>query len=179
MPELKRNDAITGLPVDPSLEPAVQVKADLIKPEDMVGDPATAIADNRIEDFLSLIVEDAVNSTSDLYYRYRQCGFPGDAPERILKNEMRSLLMKPRVKDRLKYLREAEWELNQPTMLGICKKFEEIINEEELRPQDKIAALNSLAKIAGLFEGDRNRSSSQIAIIFNSKESPQVELKKS
>lgn len=173
--ELHRNDLKTGEPLNPEV-PAKTVKTELLAPEDEIGKPDEPINDARIEDFLAMVVEDAVNSTDEFYYRYRQCKFPGDAPERILKSRMRCLLMKPRVRERLKFLRDAEWELNQPTLLGISKEFKDLIDQSELRPADKINALNSLAKLTGLFDGDKSKRQTQVAIVFNSQETPKVDV---
>lgn len=134
--------------------------------------PDTPIPDMKIENFLMQIVEQGITGTDNLFRVYCTCKFDTDKPIPIARNDMRTLLSTPRVRERLKYLRESEWELNRPNILQISRKFEELIDDEELKPNDKINALNSLAKLVGLFEKNEVDKSAKVAIIFNSQEMP-------
>ena len=81
--------------------------------------------------------------------------------------------MSPVVRARLKFLRDAEWELNRPNIQSIAKEFERIIDDEDLMARDKINALNSLAKIAGVIEQKTEQSNqSAVSIVFNMAEKP-------
>jgi hypothetical protein len=73
----------------------------------------------------------------------------------------------------LKFLRDAEWELNRPNIQSIAEEFERIIEDEDLMARDKINALNSLAKIAGVIEQKTEQSNqSAVSIVFNMAEKP-------
>ena len=86
---------------------------------------------------------------------------------------MRKLMMSPVVRARLKFLRDAEWELNRPNIQSIAKEFERIIDDEDLMARDKINALNSLAKIAGVIEQKSEQNNqSAVSIVFNMAEKP-------
>ena len=81
--------------------------------------------------------------------------------------------MSPVVRARLKFLRDAEWELNRPNIQSIAEEFERIIEDEDLMARDKINALNSLAKIAGVIEQKTEQSNQgAVSIVFNMAEKP-------
>jgi len=136
--------------------------------------PETPIPDVRIEKFLMEIVDQNISTTEDYYRAYKKYVIPCTGVAHIDKSAMRTMMMKPRVKERLKFLRDSEWELNRPTLLGITKRFEALINEEDLRPADKITALNSLAKVAGLItkESDDGGGNNRVTVTFNMQERP-------
>jgi hypothetical protein len=87
---------------------------------------------------------------------------------------MRYLLHLTRVKARLTFLRQSELELNAPNTLSIIQKFKNLIDTEELKPADRINALNSLTKVAGLLDRAEKQPGSKIAIYFNSEEGPKI-----
>jgi len=137
--------------------------------------PETPIPDVRIEKYLSEVVDQNISTTEDYYRAYKKYVVPITGVSHIDKAAMRAMMMKPRVKARLKFLRNSEWELNRPTILGITKRFEALIEDEDLRPADKINALNSLAKVAGLItkEGTANGGeNNRVTVVFNMQESP-------
>lgn len=136
--------------------------------------PETPIPDVRIEKFLMEVVDQNISTTEDYYRAYKKYVIPCTGVAHIDKSAMRAMMMKGRVRERLKFLRDSEWELNRPTLLGITKRFEALINEEELRPADKITALNSLAKVAGLItkENDDGGGNNRVTVTFNMQERP-------
>lgn len=173
----KKRDTHTGEYLDPNADATdiatvnTDADANMALLDDTTTAPDVPIADNLVESFLVSIAENAVTGTDRLFVEYRRNNFPADAPEAILKSRMRQLLAKPRVRERLQYLRNLEWELNRPDILSISKRFEELI-EDEIRPSDKILALNSLAKLVGLLGQKEAPKQAQVAIIFNSQEQP-------
>lgn len=175
IPIPKKRDVHTGEYIDPDATNLAPVKADADVNISLLDDSTTApdvpIADNQVEAFLVSIAENAITGTDRLFVEYRRSSFPQDAPEAILKSRMRQILAKPRVRERLQYLRNLEWELNRPDILSISKRFEELI-DDEIRPTDKILALNSLAKLVGLLGQKEAPKQPQVAIIFNSQEQP-------
>jgi hypothetical protein len=136
--------------------------------------PENPIPDKRIEMFLDAIVESDAHSTSDYYDLFKKHLTPITGRKEIDKSNMRKLMMSPAVKARLKFLRDAEWELNRPHLQSISREFERLIESEDLTPRDKINALNSLAKITGVIE-QKSDSTMQgaVSITFNMAEKPQ------
>lgn len=135
--------------------------------------PENPIPDKRIEMFLDAIVECNAHRTEDYYQLFKKHLTPITGRREIDKSNMRKLMMSPAVKARLKFLRDAEWELNRPNIQSIAQQFEAIIDNEDLMPRDKITALNSLAKIAGVIE-QKTEGASQgaISVTFNMAEKP-------
>ena len=135
--------------------------------------PDNPIPDKRVEMFLDEIVENDVHTTSEYYNLFKKHITPITGRKEIDKANMRKLMMAPAVRARLKFLRDAEWELNRPHMQTIAREFENLINDEDLVPRDKINALNSLAKITGLIENTATQQTSgQVSITFNMAEKP-------
>ena len=175
--ELMRRDPVSGDAV------IVNVKKEelvTILPEDTDDLPEVPIADNRIEQLLSAIVDGKVVGAANMLHEYLKCGFPKDAPPYVVKNAMRVLINKQRVKMRLAYLRKAEWELNRPDESYLCGKLEEILNsgdeDNPLRPQDKISAINAYSKLAGLDKAPTGQAAAKIVLQFNSQEAPNVSI---
>ena len=135
--------------------------------------PMNPIPDKRIEMFLDDIVESNARCTDDYYQLFKKHLTPITGRREIDKANMRKLMMAPAVKARLKFLRDAEWELNRPNIQSIAKEFERIIDDEDLMARDKINALNSLAKIAGVIEQKSEQNNqSAVSIVFNMAEKP-------
>ena len=135
-------------------------------------DPAIPIDDKRIENFLSAIVDEDVHSTDGYYRLYKQAMTPITGVRTIDMSNMRSLMMKSRVRERLKFLRASEWELNRPTITNIARRLENIAANEETRPSDAINALNSLVKLANLAETPERATMGKINVVFNMQERP-------
>jgi hypothetical protein len=137
--------------------------------------PENPIPDKRIEMFLDAIVECNAHRTDDYYQLFKKHLTPITGRKEIDKANMRKLMMAPAVRARLKFLRDAEWELNRPSIQGIAQQFEAIIDNEDMMPRDKIAALNSLAKIAGVIEQKTEGvSQGAISVTFNMAEKPKM-----
>lgn len=135
--------------------------------------PTNPIPDKRIEMFLDDIVESNARCTDDYYQLFKKHLTPITGRREIDKANMRKLMMSPVVRARLKFLRDAEWELNRPNIQTIAKEFERIIDNEDLMARDKINALNSLAKIAGVIEQKTEQSNQgAVSIVFNMAEKP-------
>lgn len=136
--------------------------------------PDTPIPDVRIEKYLSEVVDQNISTTEDYYRAYKKYVVPVTGVSHIDKAAMRAMMMKPRVRERLKFLRDSEWELNRPNLLGITRRFEALIEDEDLRPADKINALNSLAKVAGLItkENEDGGGNNRVTVTFNMQERP-------
>ena len=139
--------------------------------------PELPIQDKRIENFLDAIVENNCTSTDAYFSMYKKWMTPLSGKASDDKAMMRRLMMKPLVRARLKFLRDAEWELNRPNIQGIARKFECLIDDEDLRPADKINALNSLAKIAGVLgESGVKDTTPHVTLTFNMSEKPIVNI---
>ena len=137
--------------------------------------PENPIPDKRVEMFLDAIVECNAHRTDDYYQLFNKHLTPITGRKEIDKSNMRKLMMAPAVRARLKFLRDAEWELNRPNIQSIAQQFEEIIDSEDLMPRDKIAALNSLAKITGVIEQKQDSTSQgAVSITFNMAEKPKL-----
>ena len=137
--------------------------------------PENPIPDKRIEMFLDAIVECNAHRTDDYYNLFKKYLTPITGRKEIDKSNMRKLMMAPAVRARLKFLRDAEWELNRPNIQSIAHQFEEIIDNEDLMPRDKITALNSIAKIAGVIEQKTEGvSQGAISVTFNMAEKPKT-----
>ena len=135
--------------------------------------PMNPIPDKRIEMFLDDIVESNARRTDDYYKLFKKHLTPITGRREIDKANMRTLMMSPVVRARLKFLRDAEWELNRPNIQSIAEEFERIIEDEDLMARDKINALNSLAKIAGVIEQKTEQSNQgAVSIVFNMAEKP-------
>lgn len=135
--------------------------------------PTNPIPDKRVEMFLDDIVESNARCTDDYYQLFKKHLTPITGRRDIDKANMRKLMMSPVVRARLKFLRDAEWELNRPNIQTIAKEFERIIDNEDLMARDKINALNSLAKIAGVIEQKTEQSNQgAVSIVFNMAEKP-------
>ena len=138
--------------------------------------PDKPLPDLRVERFLMEIAENAVTGTEKIFNVYKKCGFPVDMPIPAARNEMRKLLNTPAVKERLKYLKQSEWELNRPDIINISRQFEDMLSGsyEDLTPSDRIKALNSLAKLVGLLDRTEEvNQSTQVAVVFNGSETGQ------
>lgn len=138
--------------------------------------PAVAINDTRIENFICMITEDSLHGMAAMVDAYKKCGFDIDRPMPLLKNDIRKLLSHKRVKERLNYMRECEWEINKPDMSLICKNLNDIIEDGDIAVNAKITAINSLAKLAGMFEQNQHRSDTKVAVIFNTQEKPPIDV---
>jgi hypothetical protein len=137
--------------------------------------PENPIPDKRIEMFLNDIVESNARCTDDYYQLFKKHLTPITGRKEIDKANMRKLMMAPVIRARLKFLRDAEWELNRPNIQSIAKEFERIIDDEDLMARDKINALNSLAKIAGVIEQKSEQSNqSAVSVVFNMAEKPKI-----
>lgn len=136
--------------------------------------PDIPIPDNRIENFLDEVVDKNIRSTAGYFDAFRRHVTPITGDRRTDKANLRRMLLQPRVKARLQFLREAEWELNKPNIQGIASEFEALIESEDLRPADKINALNSLSKLVGLFEVKQQATSSGVTVTFNMQEQPRI-----
>lgn len=139
--------------------------------------PDMPVANMKIESFLCTIAEQSLHGMPALIAAYKQCGFNVDKPPALVRNDIRRLLFNKRIKERLAYLKECEWEINKPDLSSICKEFENILNEEELAMNSRITALNSLAKLAGLLENNQHKSDTKVAVIFNTSEKPPIDVK--
>jgi len=164
------NDTITH--DDTPMNPRVPVCIDSIIAKINDDEPSVAIQDNRIETFLCSIAEGSLHGMAAMMNAYKQAGFNVDKPIPVVKNDIRRLLSHKRVRDRLKYMRDCEWDINKPDISLICKKLNEIIDDEELAVNAKITAINSLAKLAGMFEQNQHKSDTKVAIVFNTQEKP-------
>ena len=138
--------------------------------------PSVEINDNRIESFLCMIVENSLHGMTSMVEAYKNSGFNIDKPMPVIKNDIRKLLSHKRVKDRLAYMRDCEWDINRPDMSLICKKLNDIIEDEDLAVNAKITAINSLAKLAGMFEQNQHKSDTKVAVIFNTQEKPPIDV---
>lgn len=159
-------------------ENAPAIKADeylpvCIKEKDVA--PEIPIPDRRVEMFLDEIVERNITTTTGYYDAFKKHMTPITGRAEIDKSNMRTMMMSSRVRERLKFLRDAEWELNRPNIQGIARQFESLIDNEDIKPSDKINALNSLAKIAGLLEQKQDSGKGHITVTFNMQESPKTE----
>jgi hypothetical protein len=139
--------------------------------------PDMPIANMKIESFLCNIAENSLHGMPALIEAYKRCGFNVDKPSALVRNDIRHLLFNKRIKERLAYLKECEWEINKPDLSSICKEFEDILNDEELAMNSRITALNSLAKLAGLLENNQHKSDTKVAVIFNTSEKPPIDVK--
>lgn len=139
--------------------------------------PDMPIANMKVETFLCTIAEESLHGMPALISAYKKCGFNVDKPPALVRNDIRRLLFNKRIKERLAYLKECEWEINKPDLSSICKEFENILNEEELAMNSRITALNSLAKLAGLLETNQHKSDTKVAVIFNTSEKPPIDVK--
>ncbi len=138
--------------------------------------PDKPLPDLRVERFLMEITENAITGTEKIFNVYKKCGFPVDMPIPAARNEMRKLLNTPAVKERLKYLKQSEWELNRPDIINISRQFEDMLSGgyEDLTPSDRIKALNSLAKLVGLLDRTEEvNQGTQVAVVFNGSETGQ------
>lgn len=106
--------------------------------DDKDADPAIPIADKRVEDFLNWIIDADAHTTEEYYTAYREYMTPITGIRHIDINNMRRMMMKQRIRERIKFLRAAEWEINKPTIIGVTKRLENIINQEENKPADVV-----------------------------------------
>ena len=157
---------------DKPMNPRVPVCIDSIIAKFDDNEPSVAINDNRVETFLCTIAEESLHGMSAMMDAYKQAGFNVDKPVPVIKNDIRRLLSHKRVRDRLKYMKECEWDINKPDISLICKKLNDIIDDDELAVNAKITAINSLAKLAGMFEQNQHKSDTKVAIVFNTQEKP-------
>lgn len=144
------------------------------KLDDEVVTPENPISDLRIENFLMNIIEANCTTADDMYQWYKKAGFnlTGERSQDI--NSMRVMMRKPRVRERLKFLRESEWELIKPNNLTLKHQFEHILHGEFTKPAEQISALNSLGKLSGDLnrKESTNPSGNKTVIVFNSAEAP-------
>lgn len=141
--------------------------------DDKDADPAIPIADKRVEDFLNWIIDADAHTTEECYTAYREYMTPITGIRHIDINNMRRMMMKQRIRERIKFLRAAEWEINKPTIIGVTKRLENIINQEENKPADVVNAINTLVKVANI--GDANadaHTGGKITVVFNMQEKP-------
>ena len=144
---------------------------------DTDADPTIPIEDKRIENFLAAIVDSDVHTTEEYYKLYKQEVTPITGVRRIDMNNMRTLMMKKRIRERLKFLRASEWELNRPTITDIARRLKYIADGEETKPSDAINALNSLVKLANLAETPERTTMGKINVVFNMQERPKENVK--
>lgn len=137
--------------------------------------PEMPIPDRRVEMFLDEIVERNISTTRGYYDVYKKHMTPITGRAEIDKSNMRAMMMTSRVRERLKFLRDAEWELNRPNIQGLAQQFQNLIEDEDIRASDKINALNSLAKIAGVLEQKQDSGKGNIVVTFNMQEAPRLE----
>lgn len=144
------------------------------KLEDELVTPENPISDLRIENFLMNIIESNCTTADEMYQCYKRSGFnlTGERSQDI--NSMRVMMRKPRVRERLKFLRESEWELIKPNNLTLKHQFEHILHGEFTKPAEQISALNSLGKLSGDLNRKEgaNPSGNKTVIVFNSAEAP-------
>lgn len=159
-------------------EKVIETNADAIEHlpaclDDKDADPTLPIDDKRVETFLEWIVDSDAHTTEEYYMAYREYMTPITGVRHIDINNMRRMMMKQRVRARLKFLRASEWEINKPTIIGVSKRLDSIINEEQNKPADVISAINTLVKVANI--GDANadaHSGGKITVVFNMQEKP-------
>lgn len=159
-------------------ENAPAIKADEYLPaciREKDAQPEMPIPDKRVEMFLNEIVERNISTTAGYYDAFKKHMTPITGRAEIDKSNMRAMMMTSRVRERLKFLRDAEWELNRPNIQGLARQFQNLIEDEDIRASDKINALNSLAKIAGLLEQKQDSGKGHITVTFNMQESPKTE----
>lgn len=164
IPEVKPVDIVVK--TEPDIKPFQTLDAN--------SDPDIPVNDIRVESFLEKIVLDNLTDSNSIYDAFRRCGFSLSGNRSIDYASMRYLLHLTRVKSRLAFLRQSELELNSPNTLSLIQKFNSLIETEDLKPADKINALNSLAKVAGLLDRTEKPQSNKIAIYFNSEEGPKI-----
>lgn len=135
--------------------------------------PDTPIPDIRVESFLEEVVDRNIKGTDGYYNVYKRHMTPLTGDTRTDKANLRRMMAQPLIRARLRYLRESEWELNKPNIQAIATEFENIIYDEDLRPADRITALNSLAKLVGLFE-QKTQAPTGVTVTFNMQERPRI-----
>ena len=139
-------------------------------------EPFTPIQDQRIERFLMRIVEGGITKTDHMYSIYKKAEFPLTGIDLQDKGTMRILLSKKRVKDRWNYLKESEWDIRKPTKLSLQIEYERIIDDPEVKPSDKLKALDGLTKLLGLADANELANNST-TVIFNSIDKPRITAK--
>lgn len=144
------------------------------KLEDELVTPENPISDLRIENFLMSIIENNCTTADDIYVCYKRAGFNLTGERSQDMNSMRVMMRKPRVRERLKFLRESEWELIKPNNLTLKHQFENILNDDYVKPSERLTAIESLGKLSGDL-GKKNttqNNNSKTVIVFNSSEAP-------
>lgn len=130
------------------------------------------IPDVRVENFMMDIVENGLIGVDALYCAYKKCNFVMEGTSTYDKNQMRVLLRHPRVKARLKFLKDCEFELTRVDARYISTKLKDIVEDDEVRVADRLTAINSLAKVSGVDGSVQQNQTSGVSIIFNCMETP-------
>ena len=148
----------------------VKQEVDAFPMIDEEADPFVPLADLRVEKLLMELVEHHVNKPEVMYRHYQQAGFELSGIHSQDKSSMRFLLGKKRVRERWAYLKQSEWELSKPSKTDIKAKYDEILDDEDTRPADKLKALDGLLKLLGDLEN--NVKSANTTVIFNAADKP-------
>jgi len=143
---------------------------------DTNGTPDMPVADERIETLLEYIIDENITKSVNMYNKYRTCGFPLVGHHITDINNFRVLMRTTRVRERLKFLRESEFELNAPTTQKLSTILEMVMDDDESQARDKIAAVNTAAKVLGIAKPAGSDSSARTIINFNSSEKPKTEV---
>ncbi len=148
-----------------------QTQVDAFPLVDEEAEPFVPLADLRVERFLMLMVENHINKPAEMYRAYKEAGFDLSGIEMQDKSSMRFLLAKKRVRERWSYLKQSEWELSKPSKTAIKAKYDAIIDDPDIKPSDKLKAIDGLLKLLGDLEGN-NVKSANTTVIFNASDKP-------
>ncbi len=141
---------------------------------DEEADPHVPLADMRIERFLLEVVENGLNKPHQLLQAYIDAGFVTTGISYQDKNSMRFMMDKKRVRERLKYLRRLEWELQKPSRINIKNEYDKIIDDHEIKPSDKLRALEGLTKLLDGDEVGEQKTKTETTVIFNAVDKPRA-----
>lgn len=142
--------------------------------EDETAEACVPMADARIERFLMAVVEEGLNRPADMLKAYRDAGFTQTGVDFQDKNSMRVLLDKKRVSERWRYLRRSEWEIQRPSKIDIKRRYEEILDDEDTRPTDRLKALDGMLKLMGDVDEAAGKTKAETTVIFNAIERPRM-----
>lgn len=152
---------------------AAGAEVETFKLADEGATPEIPLADERIENFLMHLVEGAYDTAADIYDCYKDAGFTLTGKRHQDMNSMRTLMRKPRVKDRWKFLQQSEWELTKPSVLSIKKRLTELV-DSDIKPAELLAGIAQLAKLNHELEAKGNSQETKTMVIFNSCEAPKT-----
>lgn len=171
MGSLNSDKVSSDIVLDEAQRMIVQTQTDAFPLVDEEAEPFVPLADQRIERFLMLLVENHINKPEQMYNVYKKADFDLSGVEMQDKSSMRFLLAKKRVRERWSYLKQSEWELSKPSKTAIKAKYDEIIDDPDTRPSDKLKAIDGLLKLLGDLEGN-NVKSANTTVIFNASDKP-------